>query len=713
MALTKDWIDRFADVSRFLREHAPSDVLMPVATGEKSPMFGHINRRWTWWKLDEWTNRESVPCPDSKDELPLDACVILQQLCVIDVDNVGVALRMEARFPELRLAPCERTSRGRHYWFWRSLRADVDGYYDGSSQRVKGVDFKTVCRSGTGGIVVIAPSTNKTWLRHLCGLTPISDALLAEVAIPHHACTPLRCQFLPDDGTGDVVMVNRGFAAACAYFEPFLDNAGGFDDETPCLQSIIPVPASLSAFRTLVGTIMQGDAELVPLEEMLAVERLCDKLGYRNDIATQLLANGNLLWRLDLRSMWPAASDADEEERRWSGGPLRIVGAHPVVYAGMLGSESSSQYELFRTDEKTYRPPPVGTVLVGDDIAATLDRDMPSLVTSFLRLWPGTAILAGGSVLGHVVSPKSGVAMGDDYDFFVASTLEDVADDVARSFVSHFGGPALKGKDVYRTSRAWTIRVRSRTSKEYTQVQLVLRMFDTPQHVMTSFDLAPTRIGTWFDPVVGSLHTEAADSWFVAMSHLSFVVEPRHWSRASVFRTSKYVAKGLTAYAPGMRRDMLGKKHQLIGPAVQYKASGLLFVELEMRTISGTARRPTLADLPSIAVSLRHTSDYETTLRATGRIWHVVKTIANRLLRLRCSANDKKEEGGKSPIRTGPPQMMHDIRQRALDMPLWHRVDGSPMVPCVCGLAGMHMEKSKYNAAARDTLRSFGKLLNV
>lgn len=133
-----------------------SDMLMPAIN--KRPMFSHKRSCWSWELFSSF--KESRPYHE-------DFGVLLKTLCVIDVDTVEQVLEVENKFPYLLKVPTEKTLSGKHYWFLRSELADMDGYFDGPGQVVRGIDFKSICANGTSGFIVIGPSTNKTWIRPL------------------------------------------------------------------------------------------------------------------------------------------------------------------------------------------------------------------------------------------------------------------------------------------------------------------------------------------------------------------------------------------------------------------------------------------------------------------------------------------------------------------------------------------------------------------
>lgn len=131
--------------------NAPRDVLIPCPLNTKRPTVKYGGGVWTWGSFDEF--RLSSPAGSH------DWSIGLLDLCVVDVDDHDLAVDLEARFPSLRSAPCERTRRGFHYMFRRSPLANAGSYFDGCGQVSPHLDFKSVCSTGTPGIIVVAPST--------------------------------------------------------------------------------------------------------------------------------------------------------------------------------------------------------------------------------------------------------------------------------------------------------------------------------------------------------------------------------------------------------------------------------------------------------------------------------------------------------------------------------------------------------------------------
>jgi hypothetical protein len=141
----------------WLKYTFPSEVLMPCTAGSKYPAFKHAGHGWTWHRASAAI--DAVGC---KEVVERGVGILLQRLCVVDVDSVGIASALERAFPVLATAPAARTARGMHYFFARSMKCDDEGFFDGAAQVISGVDFKTVCSTGTSGFVVCAPSRGKT-----------------------------------------------------------------------------------------------------------------------------------------------------------------------------------------------------------------------------------------------------------------------------------------------------------------------------------------------------------------------------------------------------------------------------------------------------------------------------------------------------------------------------------------------------------------------
>ncbi len=103
----------------------------------------------------------------------------MKTLIALDFDDLTSALNWEELFPILKTAPMESTKQGRHYILGRTPLCDLLGLYDkadcfaevATGKQIKKIDLKTLCKTGTSGVLVIAPSANKTWVRPLWNTT--------------------------------------------------------------------------------------------------------------------------------------------------------------------------------------------------------------------------------------------------------------------------------------------------------------------------------------------------------------------------------------------------------------------------------------------------------------------------------------------------------------------------------------------------------------
>jgi hypothetical protein len=122
-------------------------------------------------------------------------------IIVFDVDCMKWCDYLEDKFPFLKTTVCCQTKKGKHYYFKRTAVCDELEIFDGArnlkTQRkdmVEGLEYEgyfkqpkdddmlvipidknSVCSTGTGGIIVIPPSPNKTWINAL-GECNVQDA---------------------------------------------------------------------------------------------------------------------------------------------------------------------------------------------------------------------------------------------------------------------------------------------------------------------------------------------------------------------------------------------------------------------------------------------------------------------------------------------------------------------------------------------------------
>ena len=493
---------------------APNDVMMPIARGgAKHPMFPHRDSRWT----REMFRAFVVSRVSGGVSGAFDVCVLLKDLVVIDVDSVAVADALEAEFPILNDVPTEATRRGRHYWFRRSAVCDERGYYDGAAQVREKVDFKTRTATGTAGVIVVAPSTGKRWLRHLVeeNLIEIPVDLLDAVAVPRGG----RRDLLFSCGERDRVPVRT--LAAMSYFEPFLA-----DDIA--MEAGIPVPCTRDEFVAMVD--YYGTRDNIP-----RVLELADRLGH----APARLAR---MTHAMLRSALEAR-DADADMTA-AHAEHDLVALDPTTLAEFRGYPASVPAEayVFPDIER-----PDDTPRLKRPVELFFDKLHPA-VRHLLQKHAGKLVLAGGAVLGILTAGEFG-----DYDLFLTvptpGDAQAVLDDVAESLKS------LGGFETRWTSKNATTFADDKAST--TIVQVVHKIYASPADVVGSFDVSPCMACAWSCPVSREEKVAARREFLLAIERGAFQVRVDRWNAASIHRIMKYASRGFRPYVVGLRRKCI------------------------------------------------------------------------------------------------------------------------------------------------------------
>ena len=168
---------------KFLRTHAPNNVLMPLV--KKNPKFCHKGGVWTW---DSY-HQHQVPAGARVG-------ILMKDLICLDVDNKELRGVLGAEHPHwFEGQPNEEVTEKGHHVIWaRSPLCDELRLLDGARQLNPGcidaryhddhgyapVDIKTVTSTGTAGVLAVAPSPGKKWLvaPWETGLRPIPDDLV-------------------------------------------------------------------------------------------------------------------------------------------------------------------------------------------------------------------------------------------------------------------------------------------------------------------------------------------------------------------------------------------------------------------------------------------------------------------------------------------------------------------------------------------------------
>lgn len=173
--------DRFHQLSK--GRERPVAVVVPVPPGQKKPMVVHMDGSWTEAASREWFE-------NNRKHMKYDVGILMYGLFAIDFDKHEQYGEWAAQHPELESAPAERTKNGMHVYFQRCAAVEAARLFNGEMKDLSTgakacIDRKTITKTGTGGLIVCAPSTNKEWLpgRSILELDPpvMSAGLLQKV----------------------------------------------------------------------------------------------------------------------------------------------------------------------------------------------------------------------------------------------------------------------------------------------------------------------------------------------------------------------------------------------------------------------------------------------------------------------------------------------------------------------------------------------------
>jgi hypothetical protein len=481
-----------------------------------------------------------------------------------------------------------------HYFFKRSALCDSGEFFDGAAQVSPSLDFKTRCSTGAPGILVVAPSTDKVWVRTPwgCGAPqPIPEALLLHVARPQGAPraggggggggAPLpapprpgapprpapiaaavataqgelfRLSFSDDKAAALPQMQPAARLAALGFFAPLLSGRWptGASFQVPCQRAV---------FDALLSVMAGGDLPLdvEPSPALLyALHAAGDELGAPAPRA--LLPMGDpaarLGYRADLFALCPAwwRADAEEEARMARGessvGALVRVNAKlakALLFEPVTGGKGDGRW-LFQEQPPAVMDAQKGLPVLETDPEAKLAAALPKVVGALLAKYPKSLAVAGGAVLGAVaqIPPP-----GTDVDLFVHSAEADLADLIA---VDVKAAAAAAGYKFSESSCAFNFEPPAgRAGSEGKPFQLVLCLHKDRAQILEAFDLAPCKVLARAGPG-GVLVVEALPAWCEALKAMAFWVDPTAWSKTAVGRVFKYVAKGFEACVPGTRR---------------------------------------------------------------------------------------------------------------------------------------------------------------
>jgi hypothetical protein len=455
--------------------------------------------------------------PDKEEDIG----IVLQDLCVVDIDCMGIDREMNVRFPELSKTMCERTKKGHHYFFKRSKLADDGGYYDGAGQRIHKVDFKTICSNGTGGFIVVAPSKNKTWVtsfKDIDDLPTISDQLLNYVARPTHKKMTLTVKFSETDEeihVEDSLVLTR-FAIM-----------GMFDEADE-----ITLPfGSLHQFQTILDVMENQELVLKDEPNRLSfvkkLSKMADFLGIR--VADFTALKTKWLEIVRLYDVHPEMAEA-----------LEVT--ESIDYTTALVDETMTVNKKFGKDaifpRQCDRRPT--SPLIDLEFAK---QEIPSDVLYLLESFPGEVVLAGGFATGCMVKD---IEIGNDIDLFIVGTEER-----AQMIMEFVLVDVLPDHASFRTGNAVTFFVKDTINGDI-PVQIILKLHTDILHVIEGFDIEPSKAAIYCD-ANGQLHGMVTKGWVECARTYSFPVLAQTWTSSSTYRIIKYAAKGFQPYICGLQ----------------------------------------------------------------------------------------------------------------------------------------------------------------
>lgn len=545
-------IESIVELDAFLERHFPNDRIIPTMTGEKHPMFCHRNGQWTRHKFQEFLGKKV------SDEY--DFAVLLQDLAVVDVDSVELADELERKYEILKSVPTETTRRGRHYWFRRSRLANEEGFFDAAGQVTKGIDFKTRCWTGTSGVIMVAPSKNKSWKIGLTleRLIEIPDDLLRAVSVPKFnskSSNVLKFQ--------DVVYTaySRDFLAQMGYFDLFFEEDIG--------NEVIPVPCTSEEFSSVFAFYEKN--YLSNSSRFRTAVDVADKLLMKDCFKKTSDIIAQMMFQKDYSDFY--AHDADK----------MIPLSESIRYIGL--PNIPKQTRLFPSITRQAGRFIVGDEVVSADLIEDVKKDggrIDKMVYGLLKRH--NLVLAGGSALWACCPNMS---TGSDYDLFVYGVDDAGADAILSDVTIEL---AAYGFKCLKTDRAVTFI--SDQHKDLI-IQIILRIYSKPQDVSTSFDIAPCKVSIWHCKDTGEIKVEAPEAFVTSIRHGAFIVPVKVWNNASASRIMKYVSKGFDAYLPGLRRSCVDLGALAVKPTVapeEMKHGCLFYAERRVAELFGPHR---------------------------------------------------------------------------------------------------------------------------
>lgn len=173
--VTKSDVKLIKTLENYLKTHFYDCPIIPISnqTNSKAPAYAHKNvetsELWLMW--DQFKKKHG----DVSNGIGL---CLRKDLIVIDIDDKNLCDDFERRYPEFTQTATQETRKGKHYFFKRTDKCNLLEIYDSPRGIVENnqalpLDIKTVCKNGTGGIIVLYPAKNKKWIKPIWNFDPL------------------------------------------------------------------------------------------------------------------------------------------------------------------------------------------------------------------------------------------------------------------------------------------------------------------------------------------------------------------------------------------------------------------------------------------------------------------------------------------------------------------------------------------------------------
>ena len=163
------YAENLKQLSTWLQQTRPANILMPLLADKKQPMFKHKDGKWSWHAYAEHDMQPHAPVG-----------ILLQDLICLDFDTCEMYTAFKRDHPQWFHGPPieESTKKGCHVIWARTRECDELELHDGARcldpdcvaehlldcHGQVPIDIKTKTSTGTAGVLVVAPSDGKKWI---------------------------------------------------------------------------------------------------------------------------------------------------------------------------------------------------------------------------------------------------------------------------------------------------------------------------------------------------------------------------------------------------------------------------------------------------------------------------------------------------------------------------------------------------------------------